>query len=1023
MRKEEKTPKKTSKKKLTQKSLRVFISATSGDLTSVRECIKNALIAMNCVPVEQDTFSPDHRPIKDMLKGLISGCDAVIHIVGERYGAEPDPEELAPDELRRSFTQIEAELAHQLKIKVYTFLCADDFPYDQRPNKDNEEQKELQNKYRQRVTGQRERYSDIENHHKAETEVLKLKNSLDELRLLVSKYSIGVILLIIFLGIALLAAAGGFWWTTTRTPEVTINTEGPAVTEARAKELEKTLPVQSEAKLAFDELITLENTVSGMGDSFRTVKSIKSEADGFFGHREYSKSRGKYEKLLSLIVLMRQEIEKKKSDWIAQIRQARSLLDPIPKNPYLRTKKELQNAKKAQEICRNVQLVQPSNTLVDKLLEKAKAILAEKQAGKQIQVFSEHRGAVNAVAISPDGRHAASGSSDCTVRIWDLAFQRALKTLTGHSGGVFSVAFSPDGRRLLSGGVGEVKLWDVASGRCLRTDRGHKKTALAVAFSPDGKYTASAGGFDGAVKICDAETGALICLLDSKKSQAVSALCFTPDSKGIVIGTSIGNSAAELWSIPKGRLLWRFGSGAHVKAVSVTKDGKHLITAEVGTFHLWGLDSKKHLGRIEKLSGQTYWGRSASITHQGAHILTGMMPAQGRKRTLLESNDVILFSMHSGAPIINLRGHSSDTNSTAISPEGEYALTGSKDQTVRLWYLGKTAVRGDAESREVFKDQLRKTEKSEGENNHSRDIPGETMTTLGDSPMKKLENQNDKSMIYFERPPPRYIQYNMKETVEHGDASTQFLMGKSYMLGGSVKKDPAKAFAWFYKAAEQGYSPAQYYLGACYQQGVGVKKNEEEAKRWTLAAATGGHVEAQYTVGAAYDNGEWGPVNKEKAYEWFLKAAQGGKLQAQFLIGARLLMGKEIRQDKEEGKKWLLAAAKKGHVTAQYVLGEYYLTGKHLPQNYAEARKWLAKAGAKKDTDALYALGIVYINGYGTPVNKYLALSYFREAGEKGHKKAKSAYSKLKARLESMSPEEKEKERLRLLRTRPNFRR
>ena len=81
---------------------------------------------------------------------------------------------------------------------------------------------------------------------------------------------------------------------------------------------------------------------------------------------------------------------------------------------------------------------------------------------------------VRSVAWSADERRALSGSSDNTVRLWDVETGRCLRVLEGHSSGVVSVAWSADGRRALSGSNDNtVRLWDVETGRCLRVLEGH----------------------------------------------------------------------------------------------------------------------------------------------------------------------------------------------------------------------------------------------------------------------------------------------------------------------------------------------------------------------------------------------------------------------------------------------------------------------------------------------------------------------------------------------------------------------
>lgn len=109
---------------------KIFISATSGDLTSARQIAKDALLTINCHPVEQTNFEPDWRSVTEMLRGKIGDCQALIHLVGFRYGAEPDPESLPPGTPRLSYTQMEYHLAREMGLRVYTFLMPETFPFD-----------------------------------------------------------------------------------------------------------------------------------------------------------------------------------------------------------------------------------------------------------------------------------------------------------------------------------------------------------------------------------------------------------------------------------------------------------------------------------------------------------------------------------------------------------------------------------------------------------------------------------------------------------------------------------------------------------------------------------------------------------------------------------------------------------------------------------------------------------------------------------------------------------------------------
>ena len=100
---------------------------------------------------------------------------------------------------------------------------------------------------------------------------------------------------------------------------------------------------------------------------------------------------------------------------------------------------------------------------------------------------------MNGLAISSDGRRLVSGSTDSTVRVWDLESREERRRFKPGKRNMVAVAFSGDGEKLLAGGLGEeLYVWDVASGEEGARLGGHEQAVLSLTFTPG--FRSGAGG-------------------------------------------------------------------------------------------------------------------------------------------------------------------------------------------------------------------------------------------------------------------------------------------------------------------------------------------------------------------------------------------------------------------------------------------------------------------------------------------------------------------------------------------------
>ncbi|NER19840.1 MAG: protein kinase [Symploca sp. SIO1C2] len=295
--------------------------------------------------------------------------------------------------------------------------------------------------------------------------------------------------------------------------------------------------------------------------------------------------------------------------------------------------------------------------------------------GKCIHTLKGHLSSVFSVAISPDGKHLASGSFDNTIKLWDLETGKLLRTLTGHYEPVLTLAFSPNSEILVSGSVDDqIKLWDLATGsvKLTITDDLDAVVSLAIAISPDGQLLAT-GGDHQKLKIWQLSTGKLLNTLSH--SRGINTVAFTPDGQMLASGSS--DNTVKLWQLSSGELLNTLvGHARDVNSVAISPDGQLLASGSSdNTIKLWNIGRGKLL---KTLKGHLDWVRAVVFSPNGQLLISSST-----------DTTIKLWQVSNGKSVSTLRGHNRDVNSIALSPDGQILVSGSRDRTIKVWQLLK----------------------------------------------------------------------------------------------------------------------------------------------------------------------------------------------------------------------------------------------------------------------------------------------------------------------------------------------
>ena len=220
--------------------------------------------------------------------------------------------------------------------------------------------------------------------------------------------------------------------------------------------------------------------------------------------------------------------------------------------------------------------------------------------GKEVRTFARHAGAVNALALSTDGKTLFTAGADATVRAWDVAKGAELRKFTADkpATAIQCLCLSADGKTLAIGADrGPIRLLDADTFKPVGESGG--AGAFALVFAGNHVVARDAAN---AISVWDTTKKAEPRSFGVHGASVRGApLAVSPDGKTIasVLGEEKGKPTLPvdlgLWDVETGKLLDRVQVGrreSEVTAIAYLPGGKAVAVGDAGGT-VWASTSKR----------------------------------------------------------------------------------------------------------------------------------------------------------------------------------------------------------------------------------------------------------------------------------------------------------------------------------------------------------------------------------------------------------------------------------------------
>jgi WD40 repeat protein len=285
------------------------------------------------------------------------------------------------------------------------------------------------------------------------------------------------------------------------------------------------------------------------------------------------------------------------------------------------------------------------------------------------KTFAGHTDAVRAVALANNQPLVVTGGVDKSLRVLNMNDGQLVREIKGHETGVTAAAVSPNNGLLASADeTGRIRFWNFGDGADRLSAAGHAGPVSALAFHPDSQRVVS-GGADGTLRIWQTPVPPQVL---GGHGGTIRGIAISPN--GQWFATVSDDRTARLWN-SDGQAVRQFGDhGQPVRSVALRADNAQMATGDAaGLVRLWNPND----GALQATLG----AHPAAATH------TAYLPAGDALYTAGEDGTLKRWQLSTPAPRV-LSGHGQPVRSVALSADAKLAVTGSPDQTVRLWDTG-----------------------------------------------------------------------------------------------------------------------------------------------------------------------------------------------------------------------------------------------------------------------------------------------------------------------------------------------